>query len=273
MATGKTRQISVTRAQKLPPIREETFSSRGGSARISVRPAAKYEVLRTSNDPPKPRPTVHARPLPADRSQSPKERKSPRYQSPRSQAPPRPNLYMPLTPVDTTNTLVDGLVADYLHFAQYGHIIPLYEGSSNLTCPCCTDRNRENVRTLLGFPSTEKSKVGHRHTNDSKYGGSLSNDFSTGNHTKNYEPVYGGSLSDRTLVGGDRHRSMDRTWMNYQPLVHASNYLNPEFSRPSVLYNYNVNQTSADDEHVRSQVLSADKQYELSMAKLEKYGF
>lgn len=64
MATGKTRQISVTRAQKLPPIREETFSSRGGSGnvRISVKPQAKYEVLRTSDDPPKPRPTVHARP-------------------------------------------------------------------------------------------------------------------------------------------------------------------------------------------------------------------
>lgn len=272
MATGKTRQISVTRAQKLPPIREETFSSRGGSGnvRISVKPQAKYEVLRTSDDPPKPRPTVHARPLPADRTKSPKERRSPQYQSPRNQAPARPGYYMaPLTPVDTTDTLVDGLVADYLHFAQYGHIIPLYEGSSDLTCPCCTDRNRENVRTLLGFPTNQKGKQGlHPHSDPV-----LSNGAGNSNQGNvNQKSGYSGATYDRTFAAGDRLRPMDR-WMNHQPLHHASNYLNPEFSRPAVIYNYNLNQKSPRDERVRNEIVSASQQYELSMAKLEKFGF
>ncbi|XP_048763201.1 uncharacterized protein LOC125671483 [Ostrea edulis] len=263
MATGKTRQISVTRAKKLPPIREETFSSRGGSARISVRPEAKYDLIRTSKDPSKVRPTVHARPLPAERARSPK------YESPHTQTPARRSLYAaPLTPVDTTNTLVDGLVADYLHYAKYGHIIPLYEGSSNLTCSCCTERNRENVRTLLGFPSAEKSKPGHRPTNDTRYSGSLYNDPNNGNPVASYS----GSLSDRP-VGNERQRIMDRSWLNYQPLPYASNYLNPEFNRPAVVYNYNVNRRSDHEEQVKVDVVSANKQYELSMAKLEKFGF
>jgi hypothetical protein len=54
--------------------------------------------------------------------------------------------------INSQRTLVDGLVADYLHYAQYGHIIPVYEGTGTLSCSCCTDRNRENVRTMLGFP-------------------------------------------------------------------------------------------------------------------------
>jgi hypothetical protein len=51
--------------------------------------------------------------------------------------------------INPQRTLVDGLVDDYLHYAQYGHIIPVYEGTGTLSCSCCTDRNRENVRTIL----------------------------------------------------------------------------------------------------------------------------
>lgn len=266
MATGKTRQVSVTRAQKLPPIREETFSSRGGSARISVKPQSKYEVLRTTSKSPKLRPTVHARPLPADRSKSPKEQVSPQYRSPRN---PAPAYLAPMTPLDTTSTLVDGLVADYLHFARYGHIIPLYEGSSNLTCPCCTERNRENVRTLLGFPSNQGGKKA-RHSDDPSQSGEFTHSHHGGLHP---ESSVSGATFNRKLVDGERQRAMDRSWLNHQPLPYASNYLNPEFNRPAVVYNYNLNQKSPRDDFVRNEVNSASHQYELSMAKLEKFGF
>jgi hypothetical protein len=36
--------------------------------------------------------------------------------------------------INPQRTLVDGLVADYLHYAQYGHIIPVYEGTGTLSC-------------------------------------------------------------------------------------------------------------------------------------------
>lgn len=62
--------------------------------------------------------------------------------------------------VDMMDMLVDGLVVDYFYFVQYGYIILIYEGFSDLMCFCCMDRNWENVRMLLGFFLNNKGKQG-----------------------------------------------------------------------------------------------------------------
>ena len=258
-------KLSVTRMQKLPPIREETFSGQ-----TPAPPQIQYEVRPRAANPDLNKPKVHVRPLPADKK--PKEKfVVPRNRS-RFEEDPKPLIPVydkpvltydrPLSPIDTTNTLVDGVVADYLHYAKYGHVIPIYEGSGSLTCPCCTDRNRENVRTLLGFPNVEDDvrKEAWRTPRGDNPGSYLQTTART------YNP---GPRVQTAVHAYDPRKS----WLHTQPLPYATNYLNPEFNRPSSLYNYWHDQRNEEqNRYVNSEVLTASNQFEQSMKRLEKYG-
>ncbi|VDI72669.1 Hypothetical predicted protein [Mytilus galloprovincialis] len=61
--------------------------------------------------------------------------------------------------------IVDTMIDDYLCNHNYGHVIPWYEGTGVLTCECCTDRNRENVRNVLGLPPDPDNTVSPRERN------------------------------------------------------------------------------------------------------------
>lgn len=61
---------------------------------------------------------------------------------------------------ETERKLVDTLVADYLCNNNFGHVIPVYEGTGLKTCACCTNRNRENVRNVLGLPTDPGNTAG-----------------------------------------------------------------------------------------------------------------
>ncbi|KAK3091469.1 hypothetical protein FSP39_020025 [Pinctada imbricata] len=254
MSTGKVRNpVSVTRAQKLPPIREETFS--GSTSGTPHPPEMHYGIRRKAPTLEPQKTQVHVRPLPSNRTNKQK------YVSPpntsRFETDPKPLIPVyekPLAPIDTRHTLVDGVVADYLHYAKYGHVIPIYEGSGIQACPCCTDRNKENVRSLLGFPSSlsdvpatfsDVKKQAWRSPRETQNEGS--------------HPEY-------------RFYNPGQSWLSTQPLPYASNYLNPEFNRPAVLHNYKVGvRTEKENNYINSKVLDASKQYEESMKKLEKY--
>jgi len=252
MSTSRHRNpVSVTRAKKLPPIREETFrygspqpASRWPETHYSVRrkssPVLNLDLTRRGN--------IHVRPLP--RKTEEKREPNPSYRPKPSEPSPRLSK-QPMAPLNVNHTLVDGIVADYLHFAKYGHIIPVYEGTGTSSCPCCTDRNRENVRTLLGFPQTEQDvkKEAWRSPRDNMN-------------------------VPRSEVGPHpKPLHADYNWLQTQPMPYATNYLNPEFNRPSVVYNYlNERRDGAQDSQIKSTVLSASASYEDSMRKLEKFG-
>ncbi|KAJ8310967.1 hypothetical protein KUTeg_011481 [Tegillarca granosa] len=147
--------------------------------------------------------------------------------------------------VEPNQTLIDGVVADYLHFARYGHIIPVYEGTSTTACPCCNERNKQNVQSLLGIPRknatwSEAWKVPRD---------------KSGEQTKHPMVLY------------------PRTGLNYQPLTYAHNYLNPEFNRPTAVYNYYTDRAyDSGDPYVSNQIISADNRFDESMKRLHKYG-
>ena len=61
----------------------------------------------------------------------------------------------------TERAVVDTLVADYLCNHHYGYMIPIYEGTGVQTCPCCTNRNRENVRHALGLTPDPSNTAQH----------------------------------------------------------------------------------------------------------------
>lgn len=61
---------------------------------------------------------------------------------------------------ETERKLIDTIVADYLCNNNFGHVIPVYEGTGIKTCSCCTSRNRENVRNVLGLPTERSNAAG-----------------------------------------------------------------------------------------------------------------
>jgi len=250
MAASK-QKYSVTRMQRLPPIREENFGAR--SPRITPR----YEVKKkqvTIQEPEvnRQRPRIHVRPLPS------KPQPNISYDNGRSMAVASninnqpPIVYGRPTPVHpVNNAVVDGLVADYLHYAAYGHIIPIYEGTGNMTCPCCTVRNQENVRTLLGFPV-------QRHQ-EQKPPEKAAPAFDPWKVPKE------NSGQPQPIPGLPQHN-----WMSKQPLPTYTNYLNPEFNRP--VYVYQKPPESRNRGLVVENVLHATAQYDESMRKLERFG-
>ena len=292
MATKKQKyQAPMARVKKLPPIDEENANTPRPVPRntknVSIRRVPKSvfesddEVFpRTS--PVKQRPILHVQPVPRAASPPPIDKY---IQEPKKAIP----IHYDLSPKDVNHTIVDGLVADYLHYARYGHVIPVYEGTSSMSCPCCTDRNRQNVRSLLGFPKgiAAGAPTKHEHV-PTKYDhkSSIKNlkmDEELGKDATMYPNSLYAEMQRRKAQKKEPspeekrlqqvvHESRRQGWMNYQPLPYATNYLNPEFNRPSemntVIYDTN---TSANQGYMKYQVLEADTNYDSAMNKLSGY--
>lgn len=266
MATKKNQyQVPLSKVKRLPPISEE------GSPRSTPRPLATVTLKRL----PKPKqafkpttskPVIPVRPMPR-----PKENTPP--------ISPRTKESFPLSPIDVKHTLVDGLVADYLHYARYGHVIPMYEGTSASTCPCCIDRNRQNVRTLLGFPSDIKDpprKYDRNSKIERKDYPELRSDavlFPNSMYAKIKQEESAEPTESEKRLHAIALESQKRSWMNYQPLPYSSNYLNPEFNRPSAVTNFYEERPRKNHEYIAGQVIEADSDYKYAMNKLQRFAF
>ncbi|XP_033738075.1 uncharacterized protein LOC117325744 [Pecten maximus] len=264
-------KYSVTRMQKLPPIREESFAvptprtprvpysnasvpvKAGPSVPPSNEPKANLAALNTTS---LSKPRIHVRPLPGtdpnDDADQPKMVQKPRL-----------TVEMPMTPNDS-HTLVDGLVADYLHYAAYGHIIPVYEGIGQLQCSCCNDRNRENVRNLLGLPSSDKKVIKHKKAQL----GRLQPKFVPPTKPKENHEVDEKAWNAPKKNHNQKIDWKNESWMKHQPLPAATNFLNPEFNRP--VYAYQKPPEIEIPALVSDSVLHANTKYDQSMRRLEK---
>lgn len=265
MAGKKTQyQIPMSKVKRLPPISEE------GSPRSTPRPLA-HVTLRRMHKPKqafKPttsKPVIPVKPIPRPRDHSP--------------PPEIKTEAIPLGPMDVRHTLVDGLVADYLHYARYGHVIPMYEGTGATTCPCCIDRNRQNVRSLLGFPNDIKEpprKYDRKSKIEAKDSPELKSDavlFPNSMYAKIKEEESVEPSETEKKLHAIAQESQKRSWMNYQPLPYSTNYLNPEFNRPAVINNYLEEKPRKNYNLIAGQVMEADSGYKNAMNKLERLSF
>lgn len=292
MAVSKSKyQVSVTKLQRLPPIREESMTGR--TPRSGRRPKPDDFLMtdkKITVQPLNPKPTIHVRPLPnktrkvqfepVARSETQILDSYPKtvYKEP----PTEPLKEIPSTQSNPQNTLVDGLVADYLHYAQYGHIIPVYEGTSSLSCSCCTDRNRENVRTMLGFPSNSSDK--YANSNSKIVGPNPKPDTWLTGSTKPPVPKSPASNSPRLFDNSyfdtsqsPRGKNVQRDkWMDHQPTPYANHYTNAEFNRPVVVYNH-LRESDENyynyKKHVSNEILDANTKFDDAMKRLEKFSF
>ncbi|KAH3696915.1 uncharacterized protein LOC127861399 isoform X1 [Dreissena polymorpha] len=298
MATNKNRlKAPMARVKKLPVINEEdsVLSSPAFKPQPTIQRVRRNvfsDDINAGDDddrdkhfsrlsPLRSRPVVPVQPVRRERAPSPVESQKPKKEVFKMQ------MSSHLTPKDLNHTLVDGLVADYLHYSRYGHVIPVYEGSSATSCPCCTDRNRQNVRTLLGFPNHVLKPVHTTHAlAPTKY-----------DHKSAIKPTKDDELkADTTLFPNSMYANLQRqrahrkepspeeirlkqlanqshrqTWMNYQPLPYATNYLNPEFNRPTAVSAMRDLHARNRDNYMKYQVLEADTQYDQAMTKLGGY--
>ena len=290
MASKKVKyQVPMARVKKLPPIDEETSSL--GSPRhrrreATVRRLPKkmfslddlYDEEPIIQRPVRHKPTMAVSPM--SRRRSPDldiDYKQYSYIKPQLHV-----QHQHVTPKDVNHTLVDGLVADYLHYSRYGHVIPVYEGTSSNSCPCCTDRNRQNVRTLLGFPKDYNPNQPTKYDNRS-----------TVKNTQSEKEL----MSDKSLYPNSMFASVQRerarkqpsveerqrmqiaeesrrgAWVNYQPLPYATNYLNPEFNRPAELNSLYDVESHNNNLYMKHKVLEADSNFDNAMSKLNTYTY
>ncbi|XP_045160237.2 uncharacterized protein LOC123525335 [Mercenaria mercenaria] len=284
MATKKQKyQAPMARVKKLPPIDEVSAGTPRPTPRnsqnVSIRRVPR-KVFEDEDDifarpsQVKSKPILPVQPIPRERATSPPPLDKYIYE-------PKKEIvrHHDLSPKDVNHTLVDGLVADYLHYARYGHVIPVYEGTSSTTCPCCTDRNRQNVRTLLGFPKDvateaptkydQKSSIKHVKMDEelgaetSMYPNSLYAQIQRQKaHRKEPTP-------EEKRLKKLAEQSHKQTWMNYQPLPYATNFLNPEFNRPSELKSLLYDTDTHG--YMKHKVLEADTNFDTAMNKLSGY--
>lgn len=268
-------QVSMGKVKRLPPISEEA------SPRNSPRPTLAHVTLRRL---PKNRnafkPTTSKPVIPV--KTQPKQKEFSDFSPPQT---PRKRIEPAPSPADVKHTLVDGLVADYLHYARYGHVIPMYEGTGVTTCPCCVDRNRQNVRTLLGFPNDikdppRKKPLPQKYDKDSNIeptGRSVHRSdtviFPNSMYAKEKQGQKIEPSESEKKLHAIAQESQKRTWMSYQPMRHATNYLNPEFNRPVVVNNYLQERPSKEYNYIAGQVVEADSDYTHAMNKLERLAF
>ncbi|KAL3868087.1 hypothetical protein ACJMK2_040924 [Sinanodonta woodiana] len=251
MQNGKIKYTaSKSKLKKLPPISEE------GSFHVSPKATPRRATPRASDTPVKNKPTLHVRPLPKTdfRPENPEPPGDPE----------KKKSFISVNPQHVNDTLVDGLVADYLHYARYGHIIPVYEGTSLSSCPCCTMRNRENVRSLLGFPShPERERMPHITQKSSQPQQKTKSMFDNDYPEKPLpDPMEVAALTSR-----------EQPWMAYQPLPYATNYLNPEFNRPKLVYEYFDNITPVSHQYIKNSIVDADSKFDDAMGRLERFKF
>lgn len=290
MAASKSKyQVSVTKLHRLPPIREESMSAR--TPRSAGRPTqdgyvtsdAKITVQALQS-----KPTIHVRPLPGKTTRKvqfePNDSLSSRSETEILDSYPK-TVYRdkPKEPLTNINphinphrTLVDGLVADYLHYAQYGHIIPVYEGTGSLSCACCTERNRENVRTMLGFPTNPTKHKPYNNIGSKVIGPNPKPDtWLTGfaKPVKDLEIPEPSPRFDSIYTDYGSKSTPRETWLDYQPKPYASTYANAEFNRPSVVYNHMRESNDNVRKYMTNEILEANTKYDDAMKKLEKFAF
>ncbi|XP_070195150.1 uncharacterized protein [Littorina saxatilis] len=155
-----------------------------------------------------------------------------------------------VTPSNRYHDSVDQIVSDYLHFSKYGEVIPVSNGFAPNVCPCCMDRNRENVQMLKqrnrAPPEEPDPKISERSVPERGNG-------------------------DRRWRATNRH--FPSSWMDYQPLPHTRTYLNAEFNRVSMVQSYEEDRKqyeNANMEYVSGRVLDANTKYDLAMLKLQR---
>ena len=273
-------QVPMGKVKRLPPISEEASQSPRNSPRptlahVTLRRLPKNRNARNAFNPTTSKPVIPAKPKQKEFS----DFSPPQTPTPRKRIEPAP------APADVKHTLVDGLVADYLHYARYGHVIPMYEGTGLTTCPCCIDRNRQNVRTLLGFPNDIKDPP-RKKPLPQKYDKNSSIESTGSSVLRSDTVIFPNSMyarekqSERTeptesekKLHAIAQESQKRTWMSYQPMRHATNYLNPEFNRPFVVNNYLQERPSKEYNYIAGQVVEADSDYTHAMNKLERLAF
>lgn len=290
---------AMNRVKKLPPINEEGDGTPRGTPaatpRVNLRNKPDMSIRRlpkkalTQRDlddesmPLKARPIIPVYPMRRETFNAPPL-------SPEIDDPKKPIIYeytskkrapAPIVnkePMDQNHTIIDGLVADYLHYARYGHVIPVYEGTSSTSCPCCTGRNRQNVRSLLGFskpppePPNKYDKMSHVTANadyESKH-----DDFPNSMYAKTKRrEVAETRISPREQhMRSLAHSSLKGSWMNYQPHPNASHYLNAEFNRPSVVQDslYDSNPVEVQ-RTMANRIVEANSNYTQAMNRLESF--
>ncbi|XP_067679905.1 uncharacterized protein [Haliotis asinina] len=228
MGDSKARyEMSRALMNHLAPIKEESFlsSSSGASPR-------NVQQVRVNNRP------ILIQTLPPD------PRKEPAHK-PRPQPQPR-------KPANPTDTSVDQVVADYLHYAKYSAAIPVktdtWDRNDTLYCSCCSDRNSENMRRKRGLPPEKPAHSSALKAEQRPAEANVREERS--------RPL-------RTTIPSNQ------SWMSYQPLPYAQTYLNPEFNRPAVVQEY-LQSTQGDDERdkVRAQILESNTKFDQAMKKL-----
>ncbi|XP_025109690.1 uncharacterized protein LOC112573481 [Pomacea canaliculata] len=178
---------------------------------------------------------------------------------------------------------VEQVVAHYLHFSRYRQSLPITCGFAPLPCPCCSDRNRENLRLKghpLPNPVSEPSltKLDRDQNVDSATRSPRANlddsSFNRGSpRQKQPQQHQNHRLQQSMPYEPSLNRTLMTSWMDYQPLLHARTYLNPEFNRPHLVREYEENRKHHEDAsraYVTNLVLNANAKYHQAMQKLER---
>lgn len=175
------------------------------------------------------------------------------------------------------------MVAHYLHFSRYRQALPITCGFAPLPCPCCSDRNRENLR-LKGHPLPDPvsepslTKLDRNQNMDGATRSPRANlddsSFNRGSpRQKQPQQHQNHRLQQSMPYEPSLNRTFMTSWMDYQPLLHARTYLNPEFNRPHLVREYEENRKHHEDAsraYVTSLVLNANAKYHQAMQKLER---
>ena len=173
-----------------------------------------------------------------------------------------------VTPGNRYHDNVQQVVADYLHFSRYGEVLPVTQGFAPSACPCCMDRNRQNLHLLKERnrapppepdPDTLPPPRGappQPPDQDKPEGAGL--------------PVPDGRDVRVPVEAG---RGFPASWMDFQPTPYAQTYLNSEFNRASLVQGYEQDRRQYEDAsmaYVSGRVLDASTKYDLAMKKLER---
>nr|KAG5705863.1 hypothetical protein BaRGS_030753 [Batillaria attramentaria] len=184
-----------------------------------------------------------------------------------------------VTPGTRYHDNVEQVVADYLHFSRYGKVLPVTQGFAPLACPCCVDRNRENIQRIKERnrpppqePDLTLEPGPETGSNDPEPGPSHAADGAPSPRRRD-EPSPRRDPNGRGYDYGRSGGNFPSSWMEYQPLPYAHTYLNPEFNRAVLLQGYEEDRKQHDDAsaaYVSGRVLDANTKYDLAMDRLER---
>ncbi|GFS15003.1 hypothetical protein ElyMa_006760300 [Elysia marginata] len=203
-----------------------------------------------------------------------------------------------MKPSERQYTAVDQVVADYLHYARYGQVMPVLYGDSTgmggagigggvgpgggLSCACCVERNRDSTRRKLALQRGEDLSSLDSAPKDTPT--EPKDELSTpaaASAPKQVSPRFANhgqypiAPANRHYMTEPNHAPM--TWGHYQPAPNAGTFLNPEFNRPFVLQSayedadFFSKGYGRDTRHdrINEEILNASSKFDLSMQKLQ----